>query len=80
MQTQNVDYPGVELVSVVKSDSDVTHTYRQLYVGSTGDVSVETTSETTVVFKNVASGTLLGPFFIRKVKAATTASDIIGFI
>jgi hypothetical protein len=80
MQTQNVEYPGVELVSVIKSDSDVSNVYRQLYVGTAGDVSVETTSGVNVIFKNVSSGTVIGPFFIRKVKAATTASDIVGFI
>lgn len=80
MQSQEPTWPGESLVAVTPSDTNVTNVYRQLYVGTGGDVTVETTTGSTVVYKNVASGSHIGPFFVIKVKAATTASDIVGYI
>lgn len=51
---------------------------KALYVGDAGDIVVTMVDDSTdVTFKNVASGTIL-PIRVRKVKAATTAANIVG--
>jgi hypothetical protein len=74
-------WPASGLFNVTPSDSTVfAREVRMLYVGTTGDVSVTTSSNDTVTFQNVPAGGHIGPFFIRKVNATnTTASDIIGY-
>jgi len=73
-------WPASGLLTITPSDTTVfTQEVRQLYVGTAGDVSVTTSNGDVAVFTNVSNGQILGPFFIRKVNAATTASDIIGF-
>ena len=47
-----------------------------LYVGTGGDVVVETTSGSQVTFKNIANAQFM-PVQVLKVLATTTASDII---
>lgn len=64
-------------VAVTKSDATVLDPVpRALYVGTAGDVAVVTIGGDDVVFKNVASGSVL-LIRVSKVKAATTASDIL---
>jgi hypothetical protein len=63
-------------VAVVKSDSTVLPE-SALYVGTGGDLVVDMANgETNVTFKGVASGAFL-PIVVVKVKAATTAADIL---
>ena len=74
-------WPSATLIAVTKSDSTVYNPpLRQLYIGTTGDVTVETQEGTTIVFKGVPAGAFIGPFFVSKVKAATAAGDIVGFV
>jgi len=74
-------WPSITLVAVTKSDATVyAPPLRQLYVGLGGDLVVETQEGTTITFKNVPAGSFVGPFFVSKVKAATTAGDIVGFV
>lgn len=81
MESQNPTWPGESLIAVTPSDTNVDNIYRQLYIGTGGNVTVTTVSNTDVVFTNVASGVSIGPFFIKKVKSTgTTASNIVGFI
>jgi hypothetical protein len=48
-----------------------------LYVGTTGDLTIDALDGgTDVVFKNVPAGTFF-PLIVTKVKAATTAADIV---
>lgn len=78
---QEPTWPSGKLVAITKSDTTVYNpAIRQIYVGTTGDVVVEDVSGTTVTFKNVIAGSTLGPFFVSKVKVATTAADMVGFI
>lgn len=78
---QEPTWPSGELVAITKSDTTVYNpAIRQIYVGTTGDVVVEDVSGVTVTFKNVIAGSTLGPFFVSKVKVATTAADMVGFI
>ena len=73
--------PSSVLTSVVKSDSvNFVQEVRQIYVGTGGDVVVVEQDNTAVTFKNVNSGTTIGPFYIKRVNSTgTTASDMIAF-
>jgi hypothetical protein len=51
-----------------------------LYVGNGGNVTVRDFTGAVVTHKNVVSGSYLGPFVIDRVTAATTATDIIGYV
>lgn len=64
--------------AVTKSDATVLSNVKGLYIGSNAlDVTVDLASgETDVVFKLVPVGTIL-PIEAVKVKAATTATDIV---
>ena len=65
-----------EAVSVTKSDSTILNGVA-LYVGTGGDLTVTMSgSVVDVVFKNVPDGTFL-PIAVEKVKAATTAADVL---
>lgn len=50
---------------------------RALYVGTGGDLAVVTDAGQTVTFTGVLGGTIL-PVKVSQVKAATTASNIVG--
>ena len=67
---------ATEAVAVTKSDSTVLNSVA-LYVGTSGNLTVTMAGGgADVVFKNVPSGTFL-PIAVTKVKAATTAADIL---
>lgn len=70
--------PATDAFAITKSDS-TTFYARSLYVGGAGDVVVTTRKDTDVTFKAVPAGTIL-PIRCSKVKAATTATDIVGLI
>lgn len=76
-------WPGQSLFAVTPSNTvNFTNVARQLYVGTTGDVTVVTQEDEAVVtFKNVPEGSVIGPFFIKRVNATgTTASNIVAFV
>lgn len=69
--------------AITPSDTTVLG-YRSLWVGTGGDLSVIFFDDSSnagagaaVTIKNVADGTLL-PIAVKKVMAATTATDIVG--
>ncbi len=66
---------ATEAVTVTKSDSTLLNSVA-LYVGTGGDLTVTMAGGTDVVFKNVPDGAFL-PIAVTKVKAATTAADIL---
>lgn len=70
-------------VDVVKSDTadivivgETEASGCTLYVGTGGDLVVTTIAGDDVTFKNVPSGTFI-PVMVKRVKAATSAADII---
>lgn len=66
-------------ISSFSDTNDLTTTSRALFVGTGGNLSLELQSDTpgtATVFKNVPSGTLL-PLRVRRVRAATTAADLV---
>lgn len=79
---QDTTWPATTLFAVTKSDttSYLPHV-RQVYVGTTGDVTVVTTDDVTVLFKAVPAGATIGPFFIKKIMSTgTTAANMVAFI
>lgn len=74
-------HPATQAAAVTPSDSTVINA-RALYVGSAGNLTVDmlgnaqSAGATDVAFLNVAAGTLL-PISVRRVKAATTATNIV---
>ena len=75
-------WPAQTLFAVTKSDTaEFAPHVRQVYVGTTGDVSVTTSDDVTVVFKTVPAGSSIGPFFIKRVNSTgTTASNMVAFV
>ena len=71
-----IDLQATSANVVTKSDS-TTFAPSTLYIGTAGDVVVDTMDgQTDITFKNVPSGAFL-PVLVVKVKAATTAADIV---
>jgi len=66
-----------DAVSITKSDT-ADNTYSAIYVGGTGAVTVVTEAGTEVTFSAVPVGTII-PIRTQKVKAATTATLLVGF-
>jgi len=52
--------------------------YVGLYVGTTGNVAVQSVAGTTVVFTAVPAGAIIPGRFIRVMSTSTTASTILG--
>jgi hypothetical protein len=72
---------GVYAAAVTASDTTVVGPTRGIYVGTSSSAALALVmwadnSNTTVTFKNVIAGTYY-PFNVKKVMAATTASDIV---
>jgi hypothetical protein len=66
-------------VQITPSDS-ADNSYRTVYVGVTGDVTVVTPKGTSLLFKAVPAGTLI-PCKTSKVMATgTTATQLVGLI
>lgn len=66
-------------ISIPAGSADkLAKTVRQLYVGTGGDVVVRMESGAELTFKNVQSGSWLGPFFISHVLPGTSALDMVG--
>ena len=70
--------PSSDAAAVAKSDSAAMFA-RSLYIGGAGDVVVETRAGSVVTFAAVPAGTIL-PIRCVKVRAATTATNIVAFI
>ncbi len=73
----NAVYPQASIAAAVtKSDATIL-TACALFVGVGGDLTVTMASSgDDIVFKNVPNGTFM-PILVTKVKAATTATDIL---
>jgi hypothetical protein len=71
--------PAPDLLAVTgDNNKDLPFTTRGLYVGTTGDVKIDTEMGTTVTLKNLAAG-MVHPIAARRVYATgTTAADILG--
>lgn len=75
-------WPSSNLVAVVPHNTTLLSLpARQLYIGVAGDVTVLTQAGSTITFKGVSTGGVIGPFYVVRVNATgTTATDIVAFI
>jgi hypothetical protein len=69
--------PFGDAVAIVPDDA-IFFRVLGLYVGGAGNVIVETEGGTTVTFTAVPVGTVL-PIRIKRLRAGTTATNILGF-
>lgn len=74
-QTADATAPAFRGAAVTPSDSTVLANTRALYIGTGGNLTVTMVDGNDVVFSNVAAG--IFPIQVTKVKAATTASNIV---
>jgi hypothetical protein len=75
--TVNTQAPASGYAAVTKSDDTVVN-FRALYIGGAGNVVLDSPDgDTNVSFVGLAAGTIL-PVMCVKVKAATTATNIVG--
>jgi len=80
MSTESVN-PSPKVFAATPNDAvDFVKEVRQLYIGTAGDVTIMNQDGTTCTFKNVLSGSIIGPFFLKKLMSTgTTASNIVAF-
>lgn len=72
--------------NITPSDTDVVPAHEAIYIGGDGDLTVTTRipdgfggfTETDVTLKGLVAGRLL-PISVYKVKAATTATELVGW-
>ena len=65
-------------LSTAAPSADISVDQMCLYIGGAGDVVVNLGDDTDITFAGVAAGTFL-PIVVDKIKAATTASKILGY-
>ena len=76
---EGLDSPGTHAIAVTPSDTnDLTHVSLLLYIGVTGDVTLDTVGgEPTILFKAVPAGTQLKIRATRIRATGTTATNIV---
>lgn len=65
--------------AITPADTDLADVTRALWVGTAGNLTLVMASGATLVLTNVPAGSLL-PLKVTQVKAATTASGIVGLL
>ncbi len=74
----NITGPISNGAAVTPNDStDLTTSSRALWIGTGGDINLTTVDGTTLLLKNVPSGTMLPVRAARVRSTSTTASDIV---
>lgn len=71
-------FPAYQLRAVTPSDTTDLSGCRGLFVGGAGTVVVMACNDTAAVSLTVPSGTLL-PIFVKRVMAASSATNIVAF-
>ena len=72
-----LDSPASNAIEVTNSDTlNLTNTSRAIYIGGDGDLTVEMAGGQVIAFTGLLAGTVL-PIRVNKVKAATTATNIV---
>lgn len=75
------DAPAVDAFAVTPHDStNFTNNAQALYVGTGGDIVLETLYGNEITFANVPSGFILPIACVRVNSTSTTASDIVGLL
>lgn len=65
--------------AITAADSDLAQPARGLYVGGAGNLVITTTGGSVVTLSNVPAGVFV-PISVKRVAAATTATNIVGLI
>tara|TARA_R110001599_G_scaffold347011_1_gene572880 strand:+ start:23044 stop:23310 length:267 start_codon:yes stop_codon:yes gene_type:complete len=69
---------GIAEAITTNDAADVSDIEFKIYVGTGGDLKVDTTDGQTITLKNIASGTYIDWIEIRKIyRTGTTARDIV---
>ena len=72
-----LDSPASNAMEVTENDStDLSNISRAVYIGGDGDLTVEMAGGQVVAFTGLLAGTLL-PIRVKKVKTATTATNVV---
>ena len=79
VKKKNMADPCMDGFAITPADVDLAKIAVGLYVGTGGDVVLQTYQGTTLTFKNVASGSIL-PIVAIRVAAATNAARLIGLL
>lgn len=75
----DVSAPAYKAVAVTPSDGTPIPTCRALYIGTGGDVTVKVGTDTAVLHKNTASGSVLPVQATFVMATGTTAADIVAW-
>ena len=77
LHTERLDSPGASAIAVTPSDSaNLAKTSRAIYIGGSGNLTVEMVGGQTVTFVGVSVGCLL-PIRVNKVLTSTTATNLV---
>lgn len=71
--------PAVSVVSITPADADLADDLRGFYVGGAGNVVVRCPDGSTATFTAVPVGQFI-PVLCRQIRAATTATNIVGLL
>ena len=74
---EDISAPCDNAFSITPADSDLAYATRAVYVGGAGDLVIETVKGDVVTLVGVLAGSIL-PLRVKQVRAATTATNIIG--
>lgn len=73
--------PALRTQAITPSDTvDLPYVARRIYVGTGGDVVTVDTEGNTITHKNVPSGSYIGDAYFTRVKAVSTAADMVAYV
>lgn len=75
-----LDSPAQQAFAITPGTAELAETTRGIYVGGTGDISVEMKSGALVVFQEVPAGSLLPIRVVKIFAEGTSASAIVGLV
>jgi len=77
LHTERLDSPGANAIAITPSDSaNLAATSRGIYIGGSGNLTVEMAGGQTVTFTGVSAGCIL-PIRVNKVLTSTTATYLV---
>lgn len=81
MPTQDVSPSPLTFAVTPHNSTNFAQEVRQLYVGSSGTVSVVNVDNSVVQFVGLNAGSMIGPFYIKRVNSTgTTCTGIVAFV